>query len=118
MPSPDEQMRAKLVGVWVGVHKYASSSDSTVTFEISADGTWADKIKVGSRTIEQAGTWDIQDSVLVQTVTRDSQNARVPSTSRLKIVHVDGRELELDFEEKGQGAVYPTNRVIFKRQTN
>ena len=120
--SPDEQMRTKLAGVWVGVQKYASGHDVMNTMEVTSDGTCTTKLsiperKVGPRTIEQTGTWRLEDGVLVETITSDSQtNARVPDMVRFKILRIDDHELELDVDRVG-GLVYPTNRFIFTKQT-
>jgi hypothetical protein len=116
-------MRTKLVGVWLSVHKYASGPDVTDTVEVAADGACTNKTfiperKVGSRTIEQIGRWRIQDGDLIETITSDSQtNARLPTVARYKIVRLDERELELDPADKVKGVVYPTNRLIYRKQT-
>ena len=120
--SSDEAMPKKFAGVWSGELKYSSGSDSLETMELALDGTFAVKISIpkrqfGPRTIEMNGTWRIENGFLIETTTSDSQTKkRLPSVWRAKIVRIDDRELELD-AEKIDGVGYPTNQLIFRKQT-
>lgn len=121
--SPDEAIRKKLEGVWVGEHKYSSGSEITEKMELAADGSSVEAIflpkrKIGPHTIEQKGTWQVQQGVFIENVTNDSQtNARVPNVSRLRIARINEHELEFEVDEKIEGVNYPTNQLIYKKQT-
>jgi len=90
---------------------------------MALDGSYVTTIalpsrKIGPRTIRQEGTWRVENGFLIDAVLKDSQtNAAVPNSSRFRIIRIDDRELELDDQEKAPGAVYPTNQVIYRRQT-
>jgi hypothetical protein len=121
--SPKQEVSNKLAGTWVFEPKYAyGSSEQKETVTVASDGSYITVInlfnrKIGPRTIRQEGTWRVEDGFLIDTITKDTQtNCSVPRTSRFRIVRIDEGELELDDTEKGPGAVYPTNQLIWHKQ--
>jgi hypothetical protein len=123
-PSSDEVMLKKLPGIWTCEYKYPSGGDSKSTIRVATDGSCQSTLsipgrKLGPRSIEQSGTWRVENGFLVGTITNDSQtNAVVPSTNRYRILRLDDRELVLEHLEKVPGVMYPTNQIVFSKQSN
>lgn len=122
--SADAGIQKRLAGVWS--HEQKSRSGQVIvadTIEVNPDGTCASvatfpKRKLGPRSAEQSGTWRIEDGVLIFTITRDSvTNAQVPSVGRFKIVRLDDRELELEWPDEINGISFPTDTVVYRKQT-
>ena len=124
--SYDEGLQKKLEGVWVCEQKSPSGQDIIDTIELSADGTYAavhklPNRKLGPRTIEESGTWRIEDGalIIIQKATSLSEdNDQLPSVEHLKIVRSDDRELEVAvaFAPKIDGFSVTTNLFVFRRQ--
>lgn len=126
--SSDKGMQRNLAGVWVHVQRFPSGEDIVDTVEMTPGGTYTavhsfPKRKRGLRTIEESGTWRVEDGVLIKTITSFSlTNALGPNEWRLKIVRLDDVELELDSPEldlsdKIVGLRVPAHRDIYRKQT-
>jgi hypothetical protein len=121
--SADETMQKQLAGTWTWEAKYAGGVDSEHTITVNPNGSYALTINIptrtnGPRTVNIEGTFHVEDGFLVDTMTKHSEtNAPVPSTNRARIVRLDGREMALDYE-KLPGSAYPTNQLIYLKQTN
>ena len=119
--SRDDEMRKKLQGLWVFDAQFASGHVIHSTTTIAPDGSYLTKMDLdrtnGPRIVSMAGTFRVQDGFLIETPTNYSEtNIPVPHTSRARIIRIDDRELQLDYE-KISGTVSATNLVVLRRQT-
>jgi hypothetical protein len=122
--SSDEGLQKKLAGVWVCEQTSKLGQDIIDTIELSPDGTYAavhrlPNRQLGPRTIEESGTWAVEEGILVvtQMVTSVSEaNAQGQAVGHMKIVRFDARELEVEGADKIEGVSISTNRLVFRRQ--
>ncbi len=116
-------MQKQLAGTWTFEARYGGGITSEETVTVAPDGRYSTTINLptrtnGPRTVNFEGTFRVENGFLIDIMTKNSQtNAPVPYTNRIRIVRIDDRELFLDFE-KIPGAGYPTNPVIYRKQTN
>ncbi|HEX5219004.1 MAG TPA: hypothetical protein VFZ59_05505 [Verrucomicrobiae bacterium] len=120
--SADDRMQKGLSGTWIFEGKYARGGDTKETITVAPDGRYILVISMptrtnGPRTVSLEGTLRVENGFLIDTVTKDSQtNAPVPTTNRIRIIRIDGRELVLDYERL-PGTVHPTNQIVLLKQT-
>ena len=121
--SADDKMQKELSGTWTFEARYKSGGSVEQSMTLARDGSYVLTLTMpgrtnGPRTISMEGTFRVEGGFLVDTVTKDSQTnaAPMPRTNRARIVRLDGRELVLD-DERSPAAVYPTNQVVFLKQT-
>ena len=102
----DAAIRKNLPGAWHLVQPPLDKGGMKITFTIAPNGDFKREILMTSNGIpvvdgvDMAGTWQIQDGYLIQTVTYMGvrRNAQLPQVSRSKIIHADDRELVVVFD--------------------
>lgn len=102
--------------------RYSSGSDVQYTITVAPDGSYVSTTAIpdrtsGPRNTRIEGMLRVKDGVLLDTLTKNNDtNASLPKTSRALIVGIDDHELVLDYE-KLPGVFYPTNQIVFRKQT-
>jgi hypothetical protein len=85
----DEEVRRNLPGVWQLDFASTTVRSGTSTFTVATNGDFVCKTVFSSdiNPVELAGTFQVADGYLVETVTRSTQpNAHIPFVSREQII--------------------------------
>lgn len=114
--------RKKLTGTWTVGGSYPEGGDFKTTITFDPGGHYVAQILISSshdsvtRTGNLAGTFEIKDGVLTDTMTKYSNtNLAPPMISRARVIRMDGRELVVKWEPV-EGLEYPTNEVVFQKE--
>lgn len=104
----DKDFRENLVGTWL-----RELENMRCTYIVAPDGSFTGKAVFShpdrTNTYLQAGTWQVQDGSLIETVTKDSnKSAQVPRSHSGRIIFVNTNE----FIVAWQGS---TNRWVWQR---
>ena len=108
----DAEVRRNLPGAWHYDLSSTADRGGTSTFTIATNGDFVCQTVVsnGIHTVELAGTFQVADGYLVETVTRSTQpNARIPFVSRAQIIQADAQEMIISFDG--------TNKFVLKKTT-
>ena len=96
--SIDTDFRKKLVGVWLVEHK---SPRLTANGEVNliSDGTfntWTNLISKGKiiKSIRYKGFWEVNNGILIETITEANDPKAVGKVTKDKILRVDDKEFE------------------------
>jgi len=116
----DARVPKDLAGTWIATGSYSNgdSFKSTITFDRSSNYV-CQIVRQGAsgttRTSDMEGNFQIQDGMLIDTMTKHSNtNAVLPTSTRTRIVRIDAREMVLKWESI-EGEHSPTNDVVFRR---
>lgn len=107
-------------GTWVVEGTYPNGGSFKSTLRVAPSGDYQCQIVAfGSsnvaRTFEMEGTFQIQNGVLIDTMTKYSNtNAQLPQISCARILRMNERELVVDYERVA-GVNYPTNETVFRK---
>jgi hypothetical protein len=96
----DTAIRKNLPGAWHVVLSPEESGSQSI-FSIAPNGDFTSQLifSNGVHSIDIAGTLQVQDGYLIETVTNSTQrNAHLPLVSRAKIVHADDSEMVVVFD--------------------
>jgi len=113
-----------LVGVWTAKVGFASGDEVSTTITVAPDGSYVCSSKghsgrFGNFESRLAGVIRVEDGYLIDTITNDSRrDAKVPETTRNRIVRLSGDELVLDPVGRPKDNDQPTNEFVYRRQTN
>ena len=108
----DATIRRNLPGAWHYDLSSTADGGGTSTFTIATNGDFVCQTVVanGIHTVELAGTVQVADGYLIETVTRSTlPKARVPFVSRAQIIRADAREMIVSFDG--------TDKVVLKKAT-
>jgi len=108
----DAAVRRNLPGAWHFDLSSTADGGGTSTFTIATNGDFVCQTVVASGipTIELAGTFQVADGYLIETVSRSTQpKARVPFVSRAQIIQADAQEMIVSFDG--------TNKIVLKKAT-
>jgi hypothetical protein len=101
----------------VATGSYANSESFKSTVAISPDGNYLIVFsKPGqNRTNSLEGTLRVRDGQVIDTVIkRNTINQTAPTSTRARIVRLDGREMVLHWDLP-RGVVSPTNDLVFRK---
>jgi RNA polymerase sigma factor (sigma-70 family) len=108
----DAEVRPNLPGVWKLDFASTTVRSGTSTFTVAKNGDFVCKTVFSSdiNPVELAGTFQVADGYLVETVTRSTQpNAHIPFVSREQIIQANAKEMII--------CVDGTNQFVFKKAT-
>ena len=113
----DSAVRRRLPGAWTFAADYENGHHSKITIKVDPNGDYVCQVVGASRTSNLAGTFEVRDGVLIDTVTKISNtNLVTPRTYRARIVRSDGRELVLKYEANNPGTISPTNELVLRKE--
>lgn len=97
-PPSDDEIRKKLVGIWVVDNKISETRSITGTSTFAADGRSSAAVSFNidgkKETIQTEGKWEVKEGVLVETITKSS--SKIPPiglVTRDRIIRVNDAEL-------------------------